>query len=533
MVSCFAALLQQKDKPDVAQGDMRFAMDRLPQGDGSDIMLWDPHKLSAAPRGSYQAIAQEQLQELQEQYSPAAVHKAAPSHRPRLEKSPVSTPAGKAPKVRSSLAGSNGQKKKVPMNCQVEGCHKSLSTEKDYYRRYRICEEHLKLSSLLKDGEAQRFCQQCGKFHPLDDFDADKRSCRARLELHNNRRRKRDEGPASQAADTDGPIEEPASSTPMASSPSESADLDNGSLPKAQRSSRKRRSPRSSTDGPAQVERRIVSEGSEEPAPDSEQPQEVQKPDGTSHACAQSNGSLEAIASPDARAHLRQRGVSLPYHMERSPSMQALKPKPLHTPSQGIYRHLSSPPRNLVEGQAKEAMQSQGLRVQSLPAAPVSIPGWEARQSWNSTAVEASALGTYLSALSQGTNLMLEVQNFQQIQPAPSEPINALRLGPADSYPLPPHDATMNPSMMAYDSMRSTPREDTAGAMPLSFDMAQAALRAGLHLDNSQQLAVVGFPNVAHPAEVEPVSPHDHDSVHQQSAAEAQELGQTNQPGSQ
>ena len=47
------------------------------------------------------------------------------------------------------------------------------------------------------------------------------------------------------------------------------------------------------------------------------------------------------------------------------------------------------------------------------------------------------------SALSQGTNLMLEVQNFQQIQPAPSEPINALRLGPADSYPLPPHDATM------------------------------------------------------------------------------------------
>ena len=46
--------------------------------------------------------------------------------------------------------------------------------------------------------------------------------------------------------------------------------------------------------------------------------------------------------------------------------------------------------------QTQEAMQSQGLRVQSLPAAPVSIPGWEARQSWNSTAVEASALGTYL-----------------------------------------------------------------------------------------------------------------------------------------
>lgn len=58
---------------------------------------------------------------------------------------------------------------------QVEGCDKNLSHEKDYYRRYRICEEHLKLSSLLKDGEAQRFCQQCGRFHPLGDFDADKR----------------------------------------------------------------------------------------------------------------------------------------------------------------------------------------------------------------------------------------------------------------------------------------------------------------------------------------------------------------------
>ena len=103
------------------------------------------------------------------------------------------------------------------------------------------------------------------------------------------------------------------------------------------------------------------------------------------------------------------------------------------------------------------------------------------------------------------------------VTPAPPCPLNLrANIAHAEALLL----GAQNPSMMAYDSMRSTPREDTAGAMPLSFDMAQAALRAGLHLDNSQQLAVVGFPNVAHPAEVEPVSPHDHDSVHQQSAAE-------------
>lgn len=57
----------------------------------------------------------------------------------------------------------------------MDGCNKDLSVEKEYYQRYRICEEHLKLSSLLKDGVQQRFCQQCGRFHLLAEFDGDKR----------------------------------------------------------------------------------------------------------------------------------------------------------------------------------------------------------------------------------------------------------------------------------------------------------------------------------------------------------------------
>ena len=57
----------------------------------------------------------------------------------------------------------------------MEGCQKDIREEKEYYQRYRICEEHLKLGSLMKDDKLQRFCQQCGRFHELSAFDGDKR----------------------------------------------------------------------------------------------------------------------------------------------------------------------------------------------------------------------------------------------------------------------------------------------------------------------------------------------------------------------
>ena len=34
-----------------------------------------------------------------------------------------------------------------------------------------------------------RFCQQCGRFHPLAEFDGSRRSCRAKLDAHNARRK--------------------------------------------------------------------------------------------------------------------------------------------------------------------------------------------------------------------------------------------------------------------------------------------------------------------------------------------------------
>ncbi|GLC67240.1 Squamosa promoter-binding-like protein [Pleodorina starrii] len=84
--------------------------------------------------------------------------------------------------------------------CHVEGCNADLTGLSSYYQRYRTCEQHLKAPSIMKDGLQQRFCQQCGRFHELTEFDGNKRSCRSRLQSHNVRRRKRTEEQMANAA---------------------------------------------------------------------------------------------------------------------------------------------------------------------------------------------------------------------------------------------------------------------------------------------------------------------------------------------
>ncbi|KXZ45840.1 hypothetical protein GPECTOR_50g634 [Gonium pectorale] len=64
-----------------------------------------------------------------------------------------------------------------------------MRMEKAYYRRYNVCATHLRALELLVDGRMQRFCQQCGKFQDVADFDDIKRSCREQLARHSLRRR--------------------------------------------------------------------------------------------------------------------------------------------------------------------------------------------------------------------------------------------------------------------------------------------------------------------------------------------------------
>lgn len=82
------------------------------------------------------------------------------------------------------------------LTCQVAGCGRSLSELKDYHQRYRICDVHIKLPQVVKEGRLQRFCQQCGRFHDLAAFDGARKSCRDQLMKHNQRRRRRTNGEA-------------------------------------------------------------------------------------------------------------------------------------------------------------------------------------------------------------------------------------------------------------------------------------------------------------------------------------------------
>lgn len=88
-------------------------------------------------------------------------------------------------------APSSKSKTNQAIVCQVEDCQAPLAGLKDYHIRYKICERHLKEEWIEKDGQRVRFCQQCGRFQPLEEFEENKRSCRARLMRHNERRRKR------------------------------------------------------------------------------------------------------------------------------------------------------------------------------------------------------------------------------------------------------------------------------------------------------------------------------------------------------
>ncbi|XP_024526237.1 squamosa promoter-binding-like protein 1 isoform X2 [Selaginella moellendorffii] len=81
------------------------------------------------------------------------------------------------------------QQQQYPM-CQVDDCKADLSNAKDYHRRHKVCEMHSKAAKALVSRNMQRFCQQCSRFHPLQEFDEGKRSCRRRLAGHNRRRRK-------------------------------------------------------------------------------------------------------------------------------------------------------------------------------------------------------------------------------------------------------------------------------------------------------------------------------------------------------
>ncbi|XP_050257612.1 squamosa promoter-binding-like protein 13A [Quercus robur] len=105
----------------------------------------------------------------------------------------ASPPSGSSKRAR---AANNGTQ---PVSCLVDGCTSDLSICRDYHRRHKVCELHSKTPQVTICGQKQRFCQQCSRFHSLEEFDEGKRSCRKRLDGHNRRRRKPQPEPMSRS----------------------------------------------------------------------------------------------------------------------------------------------------------------------------------------------------------------------------------------------------------------------------------------------------------------------------------------------
>ncbi|XP_031249058.1 squamosa promoter-binding-like protein 13A [Pistacia vera] len=104
-----------------------------------------------------------------------------------------SSPSGSSKRARAATNGTQ------TVSCLVDGCRSDLSNCRDYHRRHKVCELHSKTPQVMICGQKQRFCQQCSRFHSLEEFDEGKRSCRKRLDGHNRRRRKPQPDPLSRS----------------------------------------------------------------------------------------------------------------------------------------------------------------------------------------------------------------------------------------------------------------------------------------------------------------------------------------------
>ncbi|KAG7671281.1 hypothetical protein NADE_007813 [Nannochloris sp. 'desiccata'] len=82
----------------------------------------------------------------------------------------------------------------IPLVAPVPRNRQKQSPQK---QRYIKCHVFGCKSNLVKaydkvefNGVSHRFCQQCSRFQPLTEFDGERKTCRQRLQQHNNRQRK-------------------------------------------------------------------------------------------------------------------------------------------------------------------------------------------------------------------------------------------------------------------------------------------------------------------------------------------------------
>ncbi|KAL1218799.1 Squamosa promoter-binding-like protein 13B [Cardamine amara subsp. amara] len=108
---------------------------------------------------------------------------------------PESSRTSSSKRIRGNGVGIN----QIPI-CLVDGCDSDFSNCREYHKRHKVCDVHSKTPVVTINGHKQRFCQQCSRFHSLEEFDEGKRSCRKRLDGHNRRRRKPQRDPIARPA---------------------------------------------------------------------------------------------------------------------------------------------------------------------------------------------------------------------------------------------------------------------------------------------------------------------------------------------
>ncbi|MCO5578855.1 hypothetical protein L7F22_032702 [Adiantum nelumboides] len=129
---------------------------------------------------------------------PAASLSKKKKRDPRLEcpnflagRIPCSCPEEDALEADMEVEALVKKRSKVGARCQVPSCGEDISQLKGYHQRHRVCLDCANSPKVMLKDLPHRYCQQCGKFHRLSDFDEGKRSCRRKLERHNRRRRRR------------------------------------------------------------------------------------------------------------------------------------------------------------------------------------------------------------------------------------------------------------------------------------------------------------------------------------------------------
>ncbi|GLI68119.1 hypothetical protein VaNZ11_012457 [Volvox africanus] len=97
-----------------------------------------------------------------------------------------------SPQERATMKSTRiGIKPTKEERCQVDGCMADLSGLRPYFRRYHVCETHIRSQVVSIKNHKVRFCDQCSTFHPISQFDGGRRTCRQKLEHNRQRRRAR------------------------------------------------------------------------------------------------------------------------------------------------------------------------------------------------------------------------------------------------------------------------------------------------------------------------------------------------------